>query len=181
MRHPNGTSRRPSPSGLLGRYVTDLNRWARRIITGYALTAAILVMGGCSILVALGVGAAALFHWLEVNYGPYVAYGGLGGFFLLLGIVCIIVGLQLLKRSIPPVPALAARSTRFSKPLQYQPLRACLRRCTPATPSSPTKSPKPWPARPRWCSSDGSQLLIFGAQPLSTVSRSDGYAVKPDE
>jgi hypothetical protein len=104
MRHPNGTSRRPSSSGLLGGYVTDLNRWARRIITGYALTAAILVMGGCSILVALGVGAAALFHWLEVNYGPYVAYGGLGGFFLLLGIVCIIVGLQLLKRSIPPVP-----------------------------------------------------------------------------
>jgi hypothetical protein len=104
MRHPNGTSRRSLPSGLLGSYVTDLNRWARRIVAGYALAAAILVVGGCSTVVAFCIGAAALFHWLEVNYGPYAAYGGFGGFFLLLGIACIIVGLQSLKRSIPSVP-----------------------------------------------------------------------------
>jgi hypothetical protein len=104
MRDPDGTYRRPLPSGLLGSYVTDLNQWARRIVTGYALAVAILVAGGCSIVVAFGIGAAALFHWLEINYGPYVAYGGFGGFFLLLGIACIIAGLQSLKRSIPSAP-----------------------------------------------------------------------------
>jgi putative superfamily III holin-X len=104
MSDPDGTYRRSLHTGLLGSYIADLSQWARRIATGYAMAAAILVVGGCFTVVAFGIGAAALFHWLEINYGPYIAYGGFGGLFLLLGIACIIVGLQSLKRSIPSVP-----------------------------------------------------------------------------
>lgn len=104
MRLTERASSRASPSALLRSYITELNRWAAKIATGYALAAAIIVAGALSIAVALGIGMAALFHWLEAHYGPYVAYGTLGGLFLLGGIVSVIIGLRLLSRPLPPVP-----------------------------------------------------------------------------
>jgi hypothetical protein len=104
MRLPERTSSQPSPSVLLGWYVTELKRWSAKIATGYALAAALLIAGAFLIAVALGVGVAALFHWLEAHYGPYVAYGALAGLFSLIGIVSFFSGLRLLRRPLPPVP-----------------------------------------------------------------------------
>jgi len=104
MRLPEKPSSQASPSALLSSYIAELKRWAARIATGYALATAMLVAGAFSIAVALGIGMAALFHWLEVHYGPYVAYGMLGGLFLLGGIASLIIGLRLLRRPLPPVP-----------------------------------------------------------------------------
>ena len=104
MRLPERTSSRASPSALLRSYMAELNRWAAKIATGYALATAILVAGVFSIAVALGIGVAALFHWLEVHYGPYVAYATLGGLFLLGGIAGFVIGLRLLRRPLPPLP-----------------------------------------------------------------------------
>jgi hypothetical protein len=104
MRRPFPPPLQASPSALLGSYLAELKRWVAKIATGYVLAAVMLVAGALSIAVALGVGAAALFHWLEVRYGPYAAYGTLGGLFLFGGIAGLFIGLQLLKRPAPPVP-----------------------------------------------------------------------------
>jgi energy-converting hydrogenase Eha subunit A len=98
------TSPQTSLSGLLGWYIADLNKWVAQIATGYALAVAMLIAGAFAIAVAVGVGAAACFHWLETCYGPYVAYGTLGGVFLLAGLVSVVIALRLLKRPNPPVP-----------------------------------------------------------------------------
>jgi hypothetical protein len=99
---------------MLGSYLAELKGWAARIRTGYALAAAMLLAGGLSIAIALSIGIAALFHWLAGLYGPYVAYGVLGGLFLLVGLVSIAVGLQRLKRPMPPIP-LPRRQTQVVK------------------------------------------------------------------
>lgn len=114
MRTPERTSLPASPSGLLGSYVAELRGWVAQIATGYALAAAMLVAGGCSIAVAVGIGVAAVFHWLEARYGDYVAYGTLGGLFLLIGIVGVSVGVRLLGRRVP-VPPRPRRQTRALK------------------------------------------------------------------
>jgi len=102
MRLPERTSPQTSLSGLLGWYIGDLNKWVAQIATGYALAVAMLIAGAFA--VAVGVGAAACFHWLETCYGPYVASGTLGGVFLLAGLVSVVIALRLLKRPNPPVP-----------------------------------------------------------------------------
>jgi hypothetical protein len=104
MRRQQRTPSQASPSALLGSYVAELKRWAAGIATGYALAMAMLVAGAFSIAVALGIGVAALFHWLEVHYGPYVAYGALGGLFFLAGIASLLIGLRWLRRPLSPVP-----------------------------------------------------------------------------
>src|ERR1700683_5036768 len=104
MRHPERTSSQALLSGLSGWYIADLNKWVLQIATGYALATAILVAGAFSIAIALGVAAAALFRWLETCYGSYVAYGSLGGVFLLAGVFSVIIGLRSLKRPMPPMP-----------------------------------------------------------------------------
>jgi hypothetical protein len=111
---PDRTSRRASLSELLGSYLADLKGWLARIKTGYALAATMLLTGGLSIAIALSVGIAALFHWLAALYGPYFAYGALGGLFLLVGFLSIVVGLQRLKRPMPPIP-LPRRQARVLK------------------------------------------------------------------
>jgi hypothetical protein len=101
---PDRTSGQASLSELLGSYLVELKGWVARIKTGYALAATMLLAGALSIAIALGVGIAALFHWLAGLYGPYVGYGMLGGLFLLVGLVCIVVGLQRFKRPMPAIP-----------------------------------------------------------------------------
>ncbi|WP_249144177.1 hypothetical protein [Bradyrhizobium lablabi] len=75
-----------------------------RLATGYALALGLMLMGLISLVIAVGVGVAAAFHVIEVRYGAPLAYGVVGGLFLVLGIAGLLVGRGLLKRSAPPVP-----------------------------------------------------------------------------
>jgi membrane protein implicated in regulation of membrane protease activity len=154
------TSPQTSLSGLLGWYIADLNKWVAQIATGYALAVAMLIAGAFAIAVAVGVGAAACFHWLETCYGPYVAYGTLGGVFLLAGLVSVVIALRLLKRPNPPVPR-PRRQARALKRAIATPVVSRAPRCIPETAPDPTRSRKPWPAPP-WRSSDGSRLHMLG-------------------
>jgi hypothetical protein len=69
------------------------------------VTGAILaVIGTLLIVVAVGFGVAALFHFLELHYGLNVAFAGVGGFFIIVGLIVLVWGIALLKRSVPPAP-----------------------------------------------------------------------------
>jgi ABC-type uncharacterized transport system permease subunit len=55
-------------------------------------------------LAAVGVGFAALFHWLEVNYGSNHAYATVIGLLVFLGLASALAAVVLLKRELPPIP-----------------------------------------------------------------------------
>jgi hypothetical protein len=84
---------RPSLLSLvLHSYAVDLRKWGTRLVTGYAVAVGVMLAGAIFIIVAAGIGVAAAFHFLETRYGAPVAYGALGGVFLVLGLAQLLTG-----------------------------------------------------------------------------------------
>lgn len=50
------------------------------------------LLGGICLLVVLAFLAAALFTWLDANYGIFIAQFGLAGLFLLFGLILLLAG-----------------------------------------------------------------------------------------
>ncbi|WOH78365.1 hypothetical protein RX327_20655 [Bradyrhizobium sp. BEA-2-5] len=95
----------PSSLSLIFRsYLADLRQWLGRLVTGYALACSFMLAGAVSLLIAIGIGVGAAFHALEVHYGIWIAYAAIGGVFVLLGIVGLIMGRVLLARPAPAAP-----------------------------------------------------------------------------
>lgn len=94
-----------SLNGLLRSYGRDLRGWTGSVTIRYAVAVILLLSGGASVLGAIGVGLAALFHWLEARYGSNSAYGIVSGLLILLGLICAIAGILLLKRPLPHLPS----------------------------------------------------------------------------
>jgi hypothetical protein len=85
-------------------YSGDLGKWGGDIIQRYTTAIVFLVLGALFILVAAGIGVAAVFHFLEHEYGLNIAFAAVGGFFVVMGLMGLAVGMGLFKRSLPPVP-----------------------------------------------------------------------------
>lgn len=85
-------------------YGRELRRWIGGITTRYAIALVLLFSGCASIIAAIGVGIAALFHWLEVHYGANHAYAIIAGLLIFLGLVGALTGYLLLTRPLPPLP-----------------------------------------------------------------------------
>lgn len=95
---------RTRPQKLVRSYGGDLRGWMGGIVKRYQIAAAVLVGGLLALLVAVGFGIAAVFHFVALRYGENVAIAGVGGFFAVIGIIGSVIGLALLKRRLPPVP-----------------------------------------------------------------------------
>ena len=101
----NDTSiRRGGVSALLHSYAADLRGWAGGIASGYAIAAVLLLAGAVLVFAAAAVGIAALFHFIELRYGPDTAYEAIGGGLAVLGAILIIAGVMTLRRKHPPLP-----------------------------------------------------------------------------
>ena len=85
-------------------YSGDLTRWVGDIVRRYTTAVVLMVIGALLVLVAVGFGVAAVFHFLELHYGLNVAFASVGGFFVIVGLIVLVWGFALLKRSLPPVP-----------------------------------------------------------------------------
>jgi hypothetical protein len=81
-----------------------LRKWVGGIARRYAVAVAVLIIGVLAGLVAVGFGIVAVFHFVELRYGPNVAFASVGGFLAVIGLVGAFVGVALLKRQMPPVP-----------------------------------------------------------------------------
>jgi len=90
---------------LVTSYGRDLKHWLGGLTTRYAAGAGLLTAGVVLLLVAAGVAISAAFHALEIHYGAYVAYGVVGGVFLLLGVAGLVAGKAMLSRPVAPLPA----------------------------------------------------------------------------
>ncbi|WP_424630557.1 hypothetical protein [Bradyrhizobium sp. SYSU BS000235] len=105
-RSPSLLPRRPLGfiAALLGSYSSDVRGWLGRLSTKYALGTAFVFAGAIAILGALAVALAALFRWLELNYGEVYAYGGVFGLLFVVGVVAVVTGLMTFKRRTPAFP-----------------------------------------------------------------------------
>ena len=98
-------SRHASLRASLQSYIAELRGWVGRISGRYATAAILLLSGTASVIAAIGVGLAALFHWLEANYGSIAAYGIIAGLLIFAGIIAALSGIVLLKNPLPAVPS----------------------------------------------------------------------------
>ncbi len=98
------TSEPRSLRGLVHSYGRELRGWAGGITLRYGIAVALLLSAGAGIIAAIGVGIAALFHWLEIAHGAYAAYGIVIGLLLFLAVASALTAIVLLKQGLPPLP-----------------------------------------------------------------------------
>lgn len=138
------SSRQTSPSGLVGGFLQswgrDLKAWTVGIVIRYAIATILLLAAGAGLIAAIGVGIAALFHWIESIYGSNTAYAAVAGLLLGLSVVSAVAAVWLLKLSLPSVPRprrhrtrAAGRSLAADAMLSASVPRKLLLRADPAT------------------------------------------------
>lgn len=91
-------------AALASSYQSDVNGWLGRLSTKYALGLGCVTAGAICIAAALAVALAALFRWIELNYGEVEAYAALFGLLFGVGIIALLAGLIVFKRRTPAFP-----------------------------------------------------------------------------
>lgn len=95
----------PGPiHGFLQSYAGDLKGWTTRIVVRYVVAVALLLAAVASLVGAISVGIAALFHGIKSTYGLNAAYAAIAGLLVFLAFVGAGVAILLLKGKLPPVP-----------------------------------------------------------------------------
>jgi hypothetical protein len=90
-------------------YLRDRTNQATGAVTSYAVAAGLFAAAGIFLLAACLVGTAALFRWVEINYGLFPAFGAVAGLLLALAAICAAVAASKLKRPSPHFPTLTSR------------------------------------------------------------------------
>lgn len=91
-------------STLWRSYAADLRGWVVRLAAGYGVAAALMLAGILAVFAAAAVGATALFHFLELRYGPNTAFAALGGGLLVLAAILLLSGWLMIRRRAAPLP-----------------------------------------------------------------------------
>ena len=90
-------------------YLRDRTDQATGTMASYAIAAAMFAAAGIFLIAAMLVGAAALFRWVEIEYGLFQAFGAVGGLLLMIAAGCAAVAASKLKPSEPKFPSLTSR------------------------------------------------------------------------
>jgi hypothetical protein len=120
-------------------YLRDRTNQATGTVTSYAVAAALFAAAGIFVIAACLVGISALFRWVEINYGPFWAFGAVAALLLVVAVICAAVAAGQLKRRPPHFPSLTSRLRVAIKasPLksgQIEPLRAAAARGSTSPP-----------------------------------------------
>src|ERR1700742_4677982 len=92
----------PGPvNGFLQSWAGDLKGWTTGIIIRYAVAVALLLAAAAGLVGAIAVGIAALFHWIEINYGLNIAYAAVAGLLVVFAFVSAGFAVLLLKAKLP--------------------------------------------------------------------------------
>ena len=89
-----------------------MKAWSAGIVIRYAMAVILLLAAGAALIAAIGVGIAALFHWIESVYGSNTAYAAVAGLLVVLSLVSAVAAVWLFKRSLPSVPRPRRRQTK---------------------------------------------------------------------
>ena len=91
-------------AALASSYQSDVSSWLGRLSTKYAVALGFVIAGAICILGALAVALAALFRWVQLNYGEVEAYAAVFGLLFGVGIIAMLAGFIVLKRRTPAFP-----------------------------------------------------------------------------
>jgi len=90
-------------------YLRDRTGQATGTLTGYAMAAGLYAASGIFLIAASFVGAAALFRWIEIEYGLFWAFGAVGMLLLAIAGLCAALAASRLHRPAPHFPSLTSR------------------------------------------------------------------------
>jgi Putative Actinobacterial Holin-X, holin superfamily III len=90
-------------------YLRDRTDQATGTMASYAVAAGMFAAAGIFLIAAILVGTAALFRWVEIEYGLFQAFGAVCGLLLAIAAVCAVVAASKLKPREPNFPSLTSR------------------------------------------------------------------------
>jgi hypothetical protein len=90
-------------------YVRDRTAQATDKVSSYAVAAGLFAAAGLFVIAACIVALAALFRWVEFNYGLFWAFGAVGAILLVLAAICAGIAALKLRRPTKEFPSLASR------------------------------------------------------------------------
>jgi Putative Actinobacterial Holin-X, holin superfamily III len=90
-------------------YLRDRTNQATDTATSYAVAAGLFAAAGVFLIAACLVGLAALFRWIEIEYGMFQAFGAIGALLVIIAAVCAGLAASKLKRPAPHFPSLSSR------------------------------------------------------------------------
>lgn len=98
--------------GELRAYGRDVRAWSTGILVRYVMAVSLLLAALAGLIGAIAVGLGALFHFLDLKYGTWTAYGSLAGLLIGLTIVAAALGIAKLKQEVsaPPSPQRHAKA-----------------------------------------------------------------------
>jgi MFS family permease len=90
-------------------YLRDRTNQATGTVASYAVAAGLFAAAGIFLVAACLVGITALFRWIEINHGPFWAFGAAAALLLVIAAICTAVAASRLKRPPPHFPSLTSR------------------------------------------------------------------------
>ena len=90
-------------------YLRDRTQQATGTLASYAVAAGLFAAAGIFLLAACLVGIAALFRWVEIQYGLFQAFGVVGALLLVIAAICAALAASRLKRPQRQFPTLTSR------------------------------------------------------------------------
>jgi hypothetical protein len=90
-------------------YLRDRTNQATGTAASYAIAAGLFAAAGIFLIAGCMVGIAALFRWIEINYGQFQAFGVVGALLLAVAAICAASAASKLKRPPPDFPGLGSR------------------------------------------------------------------------
>jgi hypothetical protein len=130
-------------------YLRDRTNQATDTATSYAVAVGLFAAAGIFLIAACLVGLAALFRWIEIEYGLFQAFGAIGALLLIIAALCAGLAARRLKRPAPHFPSLTSRLRVAVKANPVQPDQVDAARDTAAAallaPSTPARADR----RPR--------------------------------
>lgn len=90
-------------------YLRDRTNQATGTVASYAVAAGLFTAAAIFLVAACLVGITALFRWIEINYGPFWAFGAVAALLLVIAAICAAVAAGRLKRPPPHFPSLTSR------------------------------------------------------------------------
>jgi Putative Actinobacterial Holin-X, holin superfamily III len=90
-------------------YLRDRTHQATDTVASYAIAAGLFAAAAIFLIAACLVGIAALFRWIEINYGLFQAFGAVGALLLVLAAIFAAIAASKLKRRSPHFPTLSSR------------------------------------------------------------------------
>ena len=90
-------------------YLRDRTNQATGTVASYAIAAGLFAAAGIFLLAACLVGIAALFRWVEIQYGLFQAFGAAGTLLVVIAVICASMAAAKLKQPQKNFPSLTSR------------------------------------------------------------------------